>query len=144
MVAGLVERLLTGTFTDSDGVMHPMTPADVLVVAPFNAHVARLRAVLPPGVRAGTVDKFQGRQAPVVIYSMASSTADTAPRGVGFLFDIHRLNVAISRAKALAIVVASPALLDAPVSTPEHLRAVNALCRYVEQAREVDVAAVLG
>ena len=143
-VGGLVERLLTGTFTDSDGVTHPMTPADVLVVAPFNAHVARLRAVLPAGVRAGTVDKFQGRQAPVVIYSMASSTAQTAPRGVGFLFDIHRLNVAISRAKALAIVVASPALLDAPVATPEQLRAVNALCRYVEQAREVDVASVLG
>lgn len=75
---------------------------------------------------------------------MASSTAQTAPRGVGFLFDIHRLNVAISRAKALAIVVASPALLDAPVATPEQLRAVNALCRYVEQAREVDVASVLG
>jgi uncharacterized protein len=82
----------------------------------------------------GTVDKFQGQQAPVVIYSMASSSAALAPRGVGFLFDVHRLNVAISRARALSIIVGSPALLDAEVHTPEQLRAVNALCRYVDEA----------
>ncbi len=139
VVAELVADLLTGTFTDHEGVTRPMGPADVLVVAPFNAHVARLRAALPPGVRVGTVDKFQGRQAPVVIYAMASSSAELAPRGVGFLYDIHRLNVAISRAKALAVVVAAPALLDAAVSTPPQLRAVNALCRYEEVAQTVTI-----
>jgi len=80
------------------------------------------------------VDKFQGQQAPVVIYSTASSSAAEAPRGVDFLYDLHRLNVAVSRAKALAVIVASPDLLDAEVHTPEQLRAVNALCRYVAEA----------
>lgn len=139
-VAEIVDELVGGTYTDHHGVTRPLTCRDVLVVAPFNAHVARLREVLPDDVRVGTVDKFQGRQAPVVIYSLAASSAELAPRGVSFLYDVHRLNVAISRAQALAIVVGSPALLDAAVATPEQLRAVNALCRYVERARSVPLA----
>jgi uncharacterized protein len=99
--------------------------------------VAALRAALPDGVPVGTVDKFQGQQAAVVIYSMGSTSAADAPRGVGFLYDVHRLNVAISRAKALAVIVASPLLLDAEVHSPEDLRAVNALCRFVEEAKLV-------
>ncbi len=94
-------------------------------------------APCPTGARVGTVDKFQGRQGAVVIYSMGSTSAALAPRGVGFLYDLHRLNVAVSRAKALAVVVASPLLLDAEVHTPEDLRAVNALCRYVDEAKTV-------
>ncbi|HEX8971061.1 DEAD/DEAH box helicase, partial [Oryzihumus sp.] len=137
VVAALIEDLLTRCWTDPHGVTRPLTVEDVLVVAPFNAHVATLHAVLPDGLRVGTVDKFQGQQAPVVIYSMASSSAALAPRGVDFLFDLHRLNVALSRAKALSIVVASPELLNAEVHTPEQLRAVNALCRYVEEAEAV-------
>lgn len=140
VVARLVEALLRGTFTDHDGRTRAMTARDVLVVAPFNAHVARLRAELPEGVQVGTVDRFQGRQAPVVLYAMASSSAELAPRGVGFLYDTHRLNVAISRAQALAVVVGAPALLDAEVSTPEQLRSVNALCRFVEEATTIHVA----
>ena len=108
----------------------------VLVVAPYNAQVALIRAALPGGARVGTVDKFQGQEAPVVIYSMTSTSADDAPRGVGFLYDLNRLNVAVSRAQALAVVVLSPLLLDAPVRTPDHLRRVNALCRLVESAEE--------
>jgi len=121
-----------GTWFDVQGVEHRLTLDDVLVVAPYNRHVARLLDMLPKGARVGTVDKFQGQQAPVVIYSMASSSAAEAPRGVDFLYDLHRLNVAVSRAKALAVIVASPDLLDAEVHTPEQLRAVNALCHYVE------------
>jgi AAA domain len=112
----------------------PMSLRDVLVVAPYNRQVARLLSKLPHGARVGTVDKFQGQQAPVVIYSTASSSAHDAPRGVGFLYDLHRLNVAVSRAKALTAIVASPELLDAEVHTPEQLRAVNALCHFVEEA----------
>ena len=136
-VADLATDLLGRCWTDPDGRQRPLRAEDVLVVAPFNAHAATLRAVLPDGVRVGTVDKFQGQQAPVVIYSMASSSAALAPRGVGFLYDLHRLNVALSRAKALSFVVASPVLLEAEVRTPEQLRAVNALCRFVEEATPV-------
>ncbi|MGQ0631601.1 MAG: TM0106 family RecB-like putative nuclease [Sporichthyaceae bacterium] len=126
-VAEIAADLLAGTWTDCDGAEHPVGPTDVLVVAPYNAHVARLRAALPDGVRVGTVDKFQGQEAPVVIYSLASSSAADAPRGIDFLYDTHRLNVAISRAKALAIVVGSPTLLDSAVRNPDQLRKVNGL-----------------
>jgi uncharacterized protein len=134
VVADLVKDLLVRSWTDTHGVTHPMTEDDVLVVAPFNAHVARLQAALPDGIRVGTVDRFQGREAPAVVYSMASSSAADAPRGVDFLFDLHRFNVAVSRARAMSIVVASPVLLDAEVHSPEQLRAVNALCRYADEA----------
>lgn len=137
VVRDLVDDLLTAHWVDHEGVRRPMQLSDVLVVAPYNNHVARLRAALPDGARIGTVDKFQGQQAPVVIYTMASSSADDAPRGVEFLYDTHRLNVAISRARCLAVVVASPRLLDAPVHSPEQLRMVNALCRFAEAARTV-------
>lgn len=134
VVAALVRNLCAGTWFGPSGAELRLSLDDVLVVAPYNRHVARLLARLPAGARVGTVDKFQGQQAPVVIYSTASSSAEEAPRGVDFLYDLHRLNVAASRAKALTVIVASPDLLDAEVHTPEQLRAVNALCHYVEEA----------
>jgi superfamily I DNA and/or RNA helicase len=137
VVAGVVEELLELQWTNCDGERHPVGPRDILIVAPYNAHVARLRETVPAGIDIGTVDKFQGREAAVVIYSMASSSAVDAPRGVEFLYDVHRLNVAVSRARAMTIVVCSPTLLDAEVSTPHQLRLVNALCRYAELAQIV-------
>jgi uncharacterized protein len=104
------------------------------VVAPYNYQVALIRSLLPDGARVGTVDRFQGQEAPVVVYSTTSTSAEEAPRGVSFLYDLNRLNVAVSRAKALAVVVMSPLLLDAAVRTPEQLRQVNALCRLAEMA----------
>lgn len=130
-VADLVARIVHGQWRDSNGADHSMRPEDILVVAPYNAHVARLRSILPAGTTAGTVDKFQGQEAPVVIYSMASSSAQDAPRGVSFLYDLHRLNVAISRARCLAVIVGSPTLLDAPVTNPENLRRVNGLLKVI-------------
>jgi uncharacterized protein len=137
VVRRLVEDLLLGEWTDASGATAPMTLDDILVVAPYNAHVAVLHHALPAGTRVGTVDTFQGRQGAVVIYTMGSTSAALAPRGVSFLYDLHRLNVAVSRAKALAVVVGSPLLLDAEVHTPADLRAVNALCRYVDEAKTV-------
>ncbi|MGH3434832.1 MAG: DEAD/DEAH box helicase, partial [Thermocrispum sp.] len=134
VVAELLGGVLGGTWVDHDGRSHPIGLTEVLVVAPYNNHVARLKAALPAGARVGTVDKFQGQEAPVVIYTTASSSVQDAPRGVEFLYDPHRLNVALSRARCLAVVVASPRLLDAPVHSPEQLRMVNALCRFVEKA----------
>jgi len=118
---------------DKDGVVCAMGPQDVLIVAPYNNQVGEIARLLPDA-RVGTVDKFQGQEAAVVIYSMTSSSAEDAPRGVDFLYDLHRLNVAVSRAQALAVVVMNPDLLDAPVHTPEQLRRVNALCRLAEHA----------
>jgi len=109
-------------------------PEDVLVVAPYNAQVRCLRAVLPETVRVGTVDKFQGQEAPVVFFSMATSSGDDLVRSISFLFSRNRLNVAISRAQALAVLVASPKLLEIRCRTIEDMRLVNALCRFVELA----------
>jgi superfamily I DNA and/or RNA helicase len=109
-------------------------PEDVLVVAPYNAQVRCLRAALPEAVRVGTVDKFQGQEAPVVIFSMATSSGDDLVRSIGFLFSRNRLNVAISRAQGLAVLVASPKLLEIRCRTIEDMRLVNALCRFVELA----------
>lgn len=133
-VRRIFDGLLGTPWTGPDGAVRPLGPGDVLVVAPYNAHVGRLRNALPDGAAVGTVDKFQGKEAPVVIYTMASSSAEDAPRGVEFLYDLHRLNVAISRARSLAVVVGSPDLLDAAVRTPEQLRAVNGLIAVVDGA----------
>jgi uncharacterized protein len=121
-------------WTDRNGTVRMLTVNDILVVAPYNAHVALLSNRLPPGARVGTVDKFQGQEAPVVIYSMATSSAAEAPRGIDFLYSLHRLNVAISRAQGLAILVSSPALLDVKAHTPEQMRLANAICRLAEVA----------
>ncbi|HEY7511841.1 MAG TPA: DEAD/DEAH box helicase, partial [Vicinamibacteria bacterium] len=133
-VRGLLGELVGRPFTDRDGATRPLEIGDVLVVAPYNAQVARLGAALPTGARAGTVDKFQGQQAPVVIYSMAASSGEDVPRGLEFLMSPNRLNVALSRAQALAILVCSPALLQPACRTAEQVRLANALCRLVELA----------
>ncbi len=133
-VAAEIGRMLGGEWTDARGVTRPLGEADFLVVAPYNAQVRRLRAVLPEGVRVGTVDKFQGLEAPVVLFSMATSSEDDVPRNLEFLFSRNRLNVAVSRARCLAVLVASPRLLEARCRTIEQMRLVNALCRLVELA----------
>lgn len=135
-IARLLSELFAAdaTFTDKDGISHRLTERDVLVVAPYNAQVAALRGRLPERVAVGTVDKFQGQQAPVVIYSMTSSSAADAPRGMEFLYNLNRLNVATSRAQALVVLVASPELTLARCKTPRQIRLVNALCRYLEMA----------
>ena len=107
-----VDLLLNrGTFTDSDAATHELSLDDILIVAPYNAQVRCLRDHLPEGARVGTVDKFQGQQAPVVFFSMTSSSGEDLPRGMDFLFSRNRLNVAVSRAQALSVVVSSPQLL---------------------------------
>ena len=133
-VAGEIRALLGTSFTDEGGRVRPLEPADVLVVAPYNAQVRALRAKVPPGVRVGTVDKFQGQQAPVVLVSLASSSGADAPRGIGFVFDRHRVNVATSRAQCRAVLVCAPRLLEADCRTVWEMRLVNAVCRFVERA----------
>ncbi|HET7367574.1 MAG TPA: TM0106 family RecB-like putative nuclease [Gaiella sp.] len=110
---------------------------EIKVVAPFNAQVDLLRTLVPAGVEVGTVDKFQGQEARVVLYSMASSSGDDVPRGLDFLLSRNRFNVAISRAQCLAYLVCSPRLLEVDCRTIEHMRLANALCRFVELAHPV-------
>jgi uncharacterized protein len=126
--------LAGGTFTDVEGRTRPLTPADILVVAPYNMQVRCLREKLPAGVEVGTVDKFQGREAPVVFFSMASSSGDDVPRGLEFIFSRNRLNVAISRAQALAVLVCSPKLLESRCRNLDQMRLVNNVCRLAESA----------
>jgi superfamily I DNA and/or RNA helicase len=104
-----------------------------MVVAPYNMQVRLLTRELP-GVRVGTVDKFQGQEAPVVFFSMATSSGRDAPRGIDFLMSRNRLNVAVSRAQCLAYLACAPQLLDVDCKTVEHMRLANALCRFVELA----------
>jgi predicted RecB family nuclease len=136
-IAGLVSSLVqTGvSWTDEKGRSRPMQLDDVLIVAPYNAQVSDLSNRLPPNARVGTVDKFQGQQAPVVIYSLTTSSPEDAPRGMGFLYSLNRLNVATSRAQAVVIVVGSPRLLEPECRSPRQMQLANALCRYVEMAR---------
>jgi uncharacterized protein len=128
-------RALVGLpWTDREGNTRPLAVEDVLVVAPYNAQVSRLIETLPARARIGTVDKFQGQEAPVVIYSMATSSVDDAPRGMDFLFSLNRLNVAASRAQALVVLLCSPELLKARCHTPHQMQLASALCRLVELA----------
>lgn len=135
LIAGEVAKLLDGgTYVSRETGLQPLTLNDILIVAPYNAQVRCLRSILPPGARVGTVDKFQGQEAPVVLFSMTSSSGDDASRGLSFLFSRNRLNVAVSRAQALAVVVCSPRLLSAQCSTVDDMRLVNMLCRFARAA----------
>ncbi|HKQ19280.1 MAG TPA: C-terminal helicase domain-containing protein, partial [Candidatus Eisenbacteria bacterium] len=124
---------------DRDGQEHPIRLDDILIIAPYNAQVADLSAGLPPGTRVGTVDRFQGQEAPIVIYSMTTSTPEDAPRGMEFLYSPNRFNVATSRAQCACIVVGSPRLFEPDCQSPRQMKLANAFCRFLEEAREVHV-----
>jgi predicted RecB family nuclease len=138
-VVAVIQDVLGRRWRDKEGSEHEIGPADLLVVTPFNSQIREIEEVLEPAglarVSVGTVDKFQGRQAPVVVYSMASSSAEEAPRGMQFLYDLHRLNVATSRAQCLAVVVANPNLVRVFGRTPRQMHLANALCRFRELTR---------
>jgi len=139
-VAAQVQSLLGQSWTNKDGMTQPMTTADMMVVAPYNDQVRLLRRRLwadpmMQGIEVGTVDKFQGRQAPVVFFTMTSSSADDMPRGTEFLFSRNRLNVAISRAQCLAYLVCTEELLNSRAKTVDDMLLIATLCSFVEYAR---------
>ena len=152
----LCDELLSGDAMFVDGATRrPMTPEDILVVAPYNLQVRALEAALPSGVRAGTVDRFQGQEAPVVVLSLchsdfqptaaaadaaavneggtAASAGGGSERGLSFVLNPNRLNVALSRAQCLAVVVGSPRLADTSPKTLQQQRELNVLCRIMEE-----------
>jgi uncharacterized protein len=140
IVAELVAELRRREWTDRRGATRPLAIDDVLVVAPYNAQVAEIgrtiEATLGSRPRVGTVDKFQGQEAPVAIYSMATSSPEDAPRDMEFLYSGNRLNVATSRARGLAILVCNPRLLEVACRTPEQMRLLNKFWQLVEMAME--------
>lgn len=138
-VRDIIAELLGYTLETSEGE-RPVGFKDILVLAPFNLQVKRLQQTIPDA-RVGTVDKFQGDQAPIVIFSMTSSTGDESARGLDFLFDRNRLNVALSRAQVLAIIVASPELERTRCSNLEQMKIVNLYCRAIHHARSVSQTA---
>ena len=152
-IVSIYESLLGRSFTDKHGVTRPIEPKDIFVIAPYNAQVRELRqrirsSAVVKGIgvsdellrsRVGTVDKAQGAEAPVVLVSYTSSSAADIPRNFEFLYDKNRLNVAVSRAQALAVVVASPALLSVECKTIEQVKLANMLCRFAECAEEVNL-----
>jgi len=134
VIKDLVKELLGRAVTDKRGnESHKLALEDILFVAPFNLQVNKLRRALPPRARVGTIDKFQGQESPVVIISMASSDLETAPRGCEFLLSLNRLNVALSRAQCLAIVVGNPRLAQAKASSVEQMRLINLYCKIVQE-----------
>lgn len=139
-VAATYTALLGRPWTDGDGRARTIGAEDILVVAPYNAQVRTLSQALPDGARVGTVDRFQGQEGAVVIVSLAASSAEDVPRGMEFLYSRNRLNVAVSRAMALCVMVASPGLLQVRCRTVDQVRLANVLCRYAELAQPVQLA----
>ena len=131
LVNGLLES--EATWSDHDDRKKSLTLEDIVIITPYNAQVFEIQKCLP-GARVGTVDKFQGQEAPVAIYSMATSSQADAPRGMEFLYSLNRLNVATSRAKCISIIVSSPYIFEAECRTPWQIQLANAFCRYLELA----------
>ena len=115
----------------------PLTADKILVTAPYNVQVNRMQQRLNGRARVGTVDKFQGQEAPVAIHSLTASSGEEAPRGLSFLLEPNRLNVAISRAQCLSIVVGSPSLASGVANTVEEAAQINRLCALIQRDRNV-------
>ncbi len=134
-----IERIIGSTWIDQEGERRELTPADVMVVTPYNDQVRLLRrsvadSAIARGTPVGTVDKFQGQEAAVVFFSMTTSDADAMPRGPDFLFSANRLNVAISRARCLAYLVCTESLLDSRARSIREMELLSNLAAFVERA----------
>ncbi|MBP7948877.1 MAG: TM0106 family RecB-like putative nuclease [Verrucomicrobiales bacterium] len=128
-VKAIYEEMLGRPYTAKDGTTKPLALEDFLFIAPYNAQVRALQAALPAGARVGSVDKFQGMEAPVCILSLCSSYGEYGSRGLAFILDRNRINVAISRAKCLAVVVADPRIASATAGSLDEMRLINLLCK---------------
>jgi predicted RecB family nuclease len=138
VVAQLVTALVAGNTTWREAIGHEMaiTLNDILIITPYNAQVFEIQQKIP-GARVGTVDKFQGQEAAIAIYSTATSSHADAPRGMEFLYSLNRLNVATSRAKCMSILVSCPQIFEAECRTPRQIQLANAFCRFLEMATSI-------
>ncbi len=143
----LAEGMLIDSQPPAPGIARKVNERDIIVVTPYNAQrrliLTKLRDAgidVGTGVRVGTVDKFQGQEAAIVFYSMATSSGEDMPRNVEFLFERNRFNVAISRARAASVLLCSPRLLDIRCRTPEEMALANLLCSFEQSARTLYTA----
>jgi Superfamily I DNA and RNA helicases and helicase subunits len=130
-VKAIYDELCGRLYTDKHGATKPLALADFLFIAPYNAQVRALQDVLPQGARVGSVDKFQGQEAPVCILSLCSSYGEYGSRGLAFILDRNRINVAISRAQCLAVVVADPRTAHAIPGSLDEMILINLFCKLV-------------
>lgn len=135
VVANLVRGIVDADarWSDKDGNVRSVSMNEILIITPYNAQVFEIQQRLP-GARVGTVDKFQGQEAPIAIYSLATSSHADAPRGMEFLYSLNRFNVATSRARCLSYLICSPAVFEAECRSPRQMQLANAFCRYLELA----------
>ncbi|BCA96489.1 nuclease [Legionella antarctica] len=136
-IYSLTQDLLGRSFREKDGTQRLIGWEDILFVAPYNHQVNKLKSTLGEQAKVGSVDKFQGQEAPIVFLSMCASSANESPRGLNFLFDKNRINVAISRAQCMAIVVYNPALLDTRVNNIQQVAALNVFCQLIRSGDTV-------
>lgn len=131
----IIDELTNGDvhWVDKENCSRVLVKDDIKVISPYNAQV-NLLAESIPGVAIGTVDKFQGQEAPIVIYSVATSSPQDAPRGMEFLYSPNRFNVAVSRARALFILVANKNIFEPDCKSPAQIKLANSFCRYIEVA----------
>jgi superfamily I DNA and/or RNA helicase len=127
----MVNQLLGRTFTELPNKSRPITLNDMLFVAPYNHQVRKLKQVFGSQAKVGSVNKFQGQEAPIVFLSMCASDASESPRGLDFLFDKHRINFAISRAQSLATIVGNIRMVAIPVNRVDQLKKLIYLMRFV-------------
>jgi superfamily I DNA and/or RNA helicase len=132
-VKAIYQELMGRPYTDKDGQERPLAINDFLFIAPYNAQVRALQAALPPGARVGSVDRFQGQEAPVCILSLCSSYGEYGSRGLGFILDRNRINVAISRAQCLTVIVADPRIAGTTPSTLDEMMLINLFYKLAEK-----------
>ena len=139
LIEKIVDDLTKGDvfYIDSKEQKNPVTAKDIKIITPYNNNVYELQKRLP-NYEIGTVDKFQGQESPIIIYSMASSTPEDAPRGMDFLYSPNRFNVAVSRAQALFVLVGSPRLFEPDCHSPNQMKLANPFCRYLEVATQIN------
>jgi predicted RecB family nuclease len=140
LVVDEIAHMMGSDWTDQHGTTRPLVASDFMVVAPYNDQVRLIARALDDdprttGVPVGTVDKFQGQEAAVVFFSMTTSTAAEMPRDSKFLFSRNRLNVALSRARCLAFVVCTEALLNSRAKDLDDMRLISTVCAAIEHAR---------
>lgn len=134
-VKAIYDELSGRLYTAKDETTRPLALDDFLFIAPYNAQVRALHAALPQGARVGSVDKFQGQEAPVCILSLSSSYGEYGSRGLAFILDRNRINVAISRAQCLAVVVADARIAGATAGSLDEMMLLNLLCKLANSTR---------